>query len=170
MPALPESATKAHAPIRGRRMKAQSSPSLPQGFYTSRRKAFQKGGKRRGVQAKKRRKRNAPRAQLPIPPSIRKLQLFSEKTAALKRRTLQLFRRRRRLLRCGAIGAHHARRGRHLAVHARDGFENAHPELGLQELAFDHELVARLNDALEAGIVDPGKIKEALRRPEPSLQ
>ena len=75
-----------------------------------------------------------------------------------------LFRCRSRLLRSRTVGTHHARRGRNLPVHAGDGFENAHPELRLQELPFDHELVARLNDALEAGVVDAGKVEEALLR------
>ena len=58
--------------------------------------------------------------------------------------------------------AHHRRLTGYLTVHTGDRFKPTHTHLRTNELAFDHELIARLHDALEAGIVNAGKIKEAL--------
>ena len=61
-----------------------------------------------------------------------------------------------------AASAHHRRLTGYLTVHTSDRFKPTHTHLRTNELAFDHELIARLHDALEAGIVNTGKIKEAL--------
>lgn len=60
--------------------------------------------------------------------------------------------------------AHHRRLTGYLTVHTGDRLKPTHTHLRANELAFDHELIARLHDALEAGIVNAGKIKEALLR------
>ena len=65
-----------------------------------------------------------------------------------------------RLGRDGAVGAHHLSLGDDLAVDAGDGLEDAETELGADELAFDHELIAGLHDLLEAGLVDACEVEE----------
>ena len=55
-----------------------------------------------------------------------------------------------------AVGAHHRGGGGDLAVDLGFGFKDAETELLTDEAAFDHELVAGLHDALEAGVVDAG--------------
>ena len=62
------------------------------------------------------------------------------------------------------ICAHHVGRGGDLAVDLGNGLEDAETHLRADELAFDHKLIAGLNDALEARVVDAGKVEEAVLR------
>lgn len=61
-----------------------------------------------------------------------------------------------------AVSAHHRGGGGDLAVDLGFGFKDAETELLTDEAAFDHELVAGLHDALEAGVVDAGEVEEAV--------
>ena len=63
-----------------------------------------------------------------------------------------------------AVCAHHVGRGGDLAVDLGNGLEDAETHLRADELAFDHKLIAGLNDALEARVVDAGKVEEAVLR------